>query len=483
MYENNKIYSKYEGLLLILQFESRFLRFMGNLKEDLKQRDSIDFASGEVGSLFRKMFLPTLLGMVSMVLLNLADGAFVGHGAGTEALAAINIAAPIFDLMIGVGIMFGIGSSVISSIHLSKGNVKAARINCTQSLIGSFVFTGIISILIQTNLAATCRLFGSNEELIPLASSYLKWVALALPFCILGNVGSFVVRLDGSPKYSMACTLSACILNIFLDWLFVFPMHMGLEGAAIATSISFTLSALAVLYYLFFKARTLHLYKLKLSLKSFMLMLRNLWYQIKAGFSAMLGEVAVSFTVIIGNYVFIRYLGEDGVAAYGVVCYCMPIIFMLANAIVQSIQPILSFAYGAGDKERLRKAGILAFQSGIVAGCISSMVFIFMASPVTLIFIPKGEAAYDICVSGIRYFGIAGLFISINLVLVGYLQSIERTGLANIYSVLRGFVIVLPAFILLPKLMGNVGMWLAIPAAELVTLMIMVPMIILKRKS
>lgn len=456
---------------------------MGNLKEDLNNRDAIDFASEDVGSLFRKMFLPTLLGMVSMVLLNLADGAFVGHGAGTEALAAINIAAPIFDLMIGVGIMFGIGSSVISSIHMSKGNVKAARINCTQSLIGSFVFTGIIAVLILTNLAATCRLFGSNEELIPLASSYLKWVALALPFCIMGNVGSFVVRLDGSPKYSMACTLSACFLNIFLDWLFVFPMHMGLEGAAIATSISFTLSAVAVIFYLFFKSRTLHLYRLKLSLKGIMLMLRNLWYQIKAGFSAMLGEVAVSFTVIVGNYVFIRYLGEDGVAAYSVVCYCMPIIFMLANAIVQSIQPILSFAYGTGNIPRLKKAGIIALRSGIIVGSLSSLVFIFLSGPVTLIFISKVDAAYDICVSGIRYFGIAGLFISINLVLVGYLQSIERTGLANIYSVLRGFVIVLPAFILLPKLMGNVGMWLAIPAAELVTLMIMAPMIILKRKS
>lgn len=99
--------------------------YMGELKNDIRERDAIDFASEDIGSLFRKMFFPTLMGMVSMVLLNLADGAFVGHGAGTEALAAINIAAPIFDLMIGLGIMFGIGCSVISSIHLSRGNIKA----------------------------------------------------------------------------------------------------------------------------------------------------------------------------------------------------------------------------------------------------------------------------------------------------------------------------------------------------------------------
>lgn len=444
-----------------------------NIGKDIRERDAIDFASEDIGSLFRRMFLPTLLGMVSMVALNLADGAFVGHGAGTEALAAVNIAAPIFDLMIGMGIMFGIGCSVISSIHLSKGNVKAARINATQSLIGSFLATGIIGVLILTNLAGTCRLFGSNEALIPLASSYLRWVAMALPFCILGNVGSFVVRLDGSPKYAMACTLSASVMNIFLDWLFVFPLKMGLEGAAIATSISFTLSAMAVIYYLVFLSRTLHFYRLRMTVKSLMLTGRNLWYQIKAGFSAMLGQVAISFTVIVGNYVFIRYLGEDGVAAYGVVCYILPIVFMIASAIVQSIQPILSFAYGAGDVERMCQARNIAVRGGVIGGILSSLVLILCSRWVTLIFIPSGEAAYDLCTGGLKYFGIAGLFVSVNLVMVGYLQSVKRSGMATLYSSLRGFLLLLLCFILLPIILGNTGIWLAIPVSEALTLAIM----------
>lgn len=434
----------------------------------------MDFANDNIGTLFRKMFMPTLLGMLSMVVLDLADGAFVGHGAGTEALAAINIAAPIFDIMIGIGIMFGIGASVISSIHLSKGDVKAARINSTQSLIGSFIVTAILGAIILLNLDDTCRLFGSSEVLVPLAGSYLRWVALSLPFCIIGNVGAFVVRLDGSPKFSMMCTLLACALNIFLDWLFVFPMQMGLEGAAIATSISFTISALVVLYYMLFMTSTLRLYRLPFTLDAFRLTLCNLWRQVKAGFSAMIGEFSISFSVIVGNYVFIRYLGEDGVAAYGVACYCMPVIFMLANAIVQSVQPIMSFAYGTNDKSRLALAKRIAIRSGILAGIFSTLLLSGGAHWVTLIFIPEGERAFTLSVEGMRYFGLSGILITMNLVLVGYLQSIKRSVAATVFSLLRGIILVLPCFIFLPIIIGVPGIWLAIPMAELLTLIIIV---------
>jgi len=446
---------------------------VADIKKELSQRDAIDFASEDIGVLFRKMFFPTLLGMVSMVLLNLADGAFIGHGAGTESLAAVNIAVPIFDLMAGIGLMFGIGSSVIASVHLSKENVKAARINATQGLIGSFLLTSILSLLMLTHLAGTCRLFGSNEELIPLASSYLKWIAIAFPFCVLGNVGSFIVRLDGSPKYAMGCTIGAALLNILLDWLFIFPLHKGLEGAAIATSISFSLCAAGILYYLFFRAKTLRLYPLRLTLKSIVLTLRNLWYQMKAGFSAMVSQFSISFMVIIGNIVFIKYLGNDGVAAYAVICYLLPIINMMANAIVMSTQPIMSFAYGINNEKRLRESRRMAFRVGIAIGGILSAVMVFLPEYLTMIFIRPEETAYKICCNGMRYFGIASLLYTVNQVFIGCLQSVERNTFATVYSLLRGFALLTPPFLFLPTLLGIPGIWLAIPTAEGVTLALM----------
>lgn len=437
-------------------------------------RDAIDFANEPVGRLFRRMIAPTLVSMLSMVILNLTDGAFIGHGAGSDALAAINIAAPIFNLLAGVGIMFGIGSSVVASIHLAQGKTKAANINISQALLGALGITIVICGLMLSDLATTCRLFGSSEALIPLASSYLKWIAACEPLFMLHMVGSFIVRLDGSPKFAMATSLVGTVLNIFLDWLFIFPFSWGLEGAAIATSISFSIAGLMVIFYLLFTPKTLHLYRLRMTMKSLMLTLRNLGYQIKMGFSAMLGEVAVSGAIITGNYVFIHYQGEAGVAAYSVACYCFPVLFMMANAIVQSGQPIVSFAYGAGNLPRLVEARSMMLRWAVTTGTFVSAGMYFCSDYITMLFLDITEPAYALCIDGLPYFGLGVLFLTLNIVLIGFMQSIEQAYKATVFTMLRGFVIVIPTFIILPELIGNVGMWLAIPSAELITLLLII---------
>lgn len=445
---------------------------MAEIKDDIHNRDSIDFAHEPVGQLFRKLFFPTLLGMLSMVVLNLADGAFIGHGVGSAALAAINIAAPIFNIMTGIGIMFGIGSSIVASIHLSQGNVKAARINITQAFIGSISISTLVAVLILANLDFTCKLFGSSDALVPLASSYLKWIALSLPLLMLGLVGEFAVRLDGSPKFAMSCTLTASILNIVLDYVFIFPLGMGLPGAAIATAISFVTSGLIVILYIARFATTIRLYRLRLTFKSAALTLRNIAYQMKTGFPAMIGEIAVCGIVIVGNFVFMKYLGEDGVAAYGVACYCMPLLFMVANAIVQSIQPVISYAYGVGDSRRLRESRNVALKGAVVTGLLSTLILGLGCRYITMIFMTPDMPAFDLCVQGLPYFSIGGILTAVNLVIIGYYQSIEKTKRSSILMLLRGFVIVIPVFILLPKVIGVPGMWLAVPLSELLTLLI-----------
>ncbi len=445
-------------------------------------RDEIDFANEPVGQLFRRMLVPTLIGMVSIVVLNFTDGAFVGHGVGSNALAAINIAAPIFNILTGIGLMFGIGCSVVASIHLSRGKNKAANINVTQALIGSVGLTIALSIFILSDLPRTCRLFGSDEELIPLASSYLKWIALTEPLIMLDMVCRFLVRLDGNPKLAMLCSIYASALNIFLDWLFIFPMDWGLEGAAIATSISFSLSGLVQFAYMIWFSKTLHLYHLKVTLKSLWLSLRNVGYQIRMGLSAMLGEVSVSGTIIVGNYMFVDCLGEDGVAAYSVACYCFPFIFMMANAIVQSAQPIISYAYGVGNRQRLSDSYRQMIVWALGAGIVMSVLMYFGASFVTQLFMSANEPAFAICVDGLPYYGIGIFFATINIVLIGYLQSIEQSVQATIYTMLRGFIFVIPCFIFLPNVMGRtIGLWLAIPAAELLTLFVIVVAFIINR--
>lgn len=443
---------------------------MEDIKTDLKQRDAIDFGSSDVGKLFRQMLLPTLIGMISMVVLNLADGAFVGRGVGSNALAAVNIVAPLFTITSGFGLMFGIGVSIVASIHLAKGKPKAANINITQALIAALILGVIISAAVLSNLETICRLFGSSDVLTPLAASYLKWIALFVPFNLIGIIGMFIVRLDGSPKYAMCVNLVGAVLNIFLDWLFVFPLQLGLEGAAIATFISFGLSTVMVIIYLFFFTRTIKLYRLKLTWKSLRLGIRNLSYQIKLGSSAFLGDVAISGVMIVGNYIFMEYLGEDGVAAFSVGCYCLPVVFMLGSAVVQSSQPIISYGYGANNSKRVGQAVRLALKTAAGFGLLSTLLVGLGSRLVSAMFLGTDCHAYELAVAGLPLFAIGCLFIAINLAVIGYYQSVEQAKKATIFTLLRGFIFVIPSFILLPKFFGVPGIWLAVPFAEFLTL-------------
>lgn len=449
----------------------------------MDSRDAIDFGREPVGQLFKKMFLPTLIAMVSMVVLNITDGAFIGHGVGSDALAAVNIISPLFMVSGGIGMMFGIGGSVVASIHLSHGKVKAANINITQSLIGAAFISLLLSVVLLTHLRETCLLFGASDALVPLASSYMVWIAALMPLIVISGVGVFIMRLDGSPKLAMCFEVGSVILNVIGDWLLIFPMKMGIAGAAMATSISFALSGVATAVYLLFFSKTLHIYKLKLSVKSFMLTLRNLIYQIRLGGSAFLGEVAISFVIIVGNCQFMRYLGEDGVAAYSVGCYLLPIAFMFGNAIVQSAQPIISFAYGAGDRKRIFQAMRVALLCAVLTGMLGYAFIALGDNWVSTTFLPAGCPAWHLCRAGLPLFGISFLFVILNLVLIGYYQSTERALPATVFTFLRGLIFMLPAFLLIPEFYGIKGLWLAQAVSEMATLSCVSVVILWHRRS
>lgn len=443
---------------------------MNSIEKDLRERDAIDFARTKVSKLFRRMLWPTLVGMVSLVLLNVTDGAFVGHGVGSEAIAAINIVAPIFLLTSGLGLTFGIGSSVVASIHLSQQRNKAANINITQAVAGGLLLSAALSAVMVAWPERVCRLFGASDALVPLAAPYMFWIALLSPFNMLATLGLFIVRLDGSPRYAMCCELLPVGLNIVLDWLFIFPLGMGIAGAAIATSVSFTCSGLMVLLYLLRFSRTLHFHRLRATWKSLRLTLRNIGYQLRIGFSAFLGDAGIAMVMVAGNYVFIHYLGEDGVAAWGVACYCFPIVFNVGNAVVQSAQPIISFGHGTHDSQRVRQALRLAAVSALLIGVGGTALLGLGADAIAATFLDPACGAHRLACQGLPVFGLSFVCIALNLVAVGYYQSVEQAGRATAFTLLRCFVFVVAGFLTLPRLMGVQGIWLCIPVAESLTL-------------
>lgn len=432
-------------------------------------RDRLDFGTGKIGQLFRAMFFPTLIAMIANSALTLIDGIFVGQGVGAEGIAAVNIVAPIFMVATGIGLMLGIGSSVVTSIRLSEGNVKAARIIMTQAFIVGLLLVGIIC---ATSIGFPRQIvyaLGCSPLLESHAVSYMLWLLPGLLFLFIECVGMMLIRLDGSPKYAMAVQVVAAVINIVLDWYMIFPLGWGVMGAALATSIACASGAVMVLVYLLRYSYRLRFYRLKLSVTSLLLTLRNTGYMMRIGFATLLTELAIGVMMLTGNYMFISLLGEDGVAAYAIACYLFPVVFSISNAVAQSAQPIISYNYGARQAARVRQALRISLQTAVVCGILITGLLIIGAHTVVGLFLQSSSPAYGLAVDGLPYFATCAAFFAVNIAFIGYYQSIEKAASSTAYTLLRGVLLLVPCFILLPRLIGVPGLWLAIPLAELLT--------------
>ena len=360
-------------------------------------KDSIDFGSMEIPKLFRKLLIPTVLGMVFSAVFVITDGIFVGQGIGSDALAAVNITAPLFLISTGIGLMFGVGASVVASIHLSQGKLKTARINVTQAVVVSSLFLAVLWGVVCLFAPQVAVWLGSSERLLPLAVEYMYWFLPFLVFSALLSSGMFFVRLDGSPNYAMLCNAIPAVVNILLDYVFIFILKWGMMGAALATSLGYILGAGMIVVYLSRRRNVIHFCRVKLSKKSMRLTWRNVKYMCHLGVSTFLCEAAIACMMFAGNYVFIHYLGEDGVAAFSIACYFFPIIFMVYNAIGQSAQPILSYNFGAGDTMRVRSAFRLALGTAVTCGLVFFALTALFNHQIVAMFIDRSYPAYDCC--------------------------------------------------------------------------------------
>lgn len=433
------------------------------------QRDSIDLGTENVGKLFREMFFPTLLGMLSVSAVTAADGIFVGHGVGSDGIAAINICIPLLMIFTGVGLMSGIGASVVASIHLARGKAKAARLNVTQSLLFVTLLATLSAAAIMAAPGAVGLMLGSSQHLLPLVTDYMMWFVPALPIQMWITVGLFVIRLDGAPRLAMWCSVAAAAINVVLDYLFIFPLGWGVAGAAAASTLGELAGGAIVIVYLSRYARTLRLHPLKRSMKSLRLTLRNIAYHCRIGFPAMLGEATLAILMLCGNLTFMHYLGDDGVGAFGIACYYLPFAFMVGNAIAQSAQPIVSYNFGAGNTDRVRSAGRIALATAVVCGAITTAAFCLFPQQLVGLFLPAGNASARIATEGFPYFAAGFVPFVVNLTAIGYYQSLERARRATAFALLRGLVLLVPSFVLMPLAAGTAGIWLAMPVSEWLT--------------
>ena len=370
--------------------------------------------------------------------------------------------------------MFGIGASVVASIRLSEDNVKAASIILTQAFAAGLLVLGIIcAVCLAFPEDVLCAL-GCSPLLEDNAMEYMLWLIPGLLFLFAECVGMMLIRLDGSPGYAMWIQIVAAVINIALDWYMIFPLGLGVKGAAQATSAACAAGGImAVVYFVWFSSK-LKFYRLKLSVTSLLLSLRNVAYIIKIGFATFLTELAMSVMMLTGNYMFMSMLNEEGVAAFAVACYLFPIVFSISNAVAQSAQPIISFNYGAHNSPRVIRALQVSLATATICGIAVSLGLWAGAPAIVSMFLDTSEEAYGIAVAGLPLFSLCPVFFAINIAFIGYYQSIERAVTSTVFTLLRGMLLLVPCFVALPHLIGVPGLWLAIPAAEAITLIIVV---------
>lgn len=449
----------------------------------MKNEENLNYDTDNVAGLFMKLFIPTLLGLVSSSILEMADGIFVGKGVGSDALASVNVAAPVFLLSAGIALLFATGVSIVAAELLSQHKKKAASLCVTQSFGAAAAILALLSLVVFFFPSELCWLFGGTDELEPLVVTYLRGISPVPLLSAVMLVGLFVIRLDGSPKYAMMCYLLSSLLNIFLDWLFVFPMQMGIFGAAIATSISMAVASIGIIIYMFFLSHNVKIYRLTFTAPRLRFAARNVKRVAKLGLPTFIGETALVFMLVAGNFRFVDYLEEEGVAAYGVACYLCPFVLMFGGAIAQSSLPIVSYNYGQRNLERINKVFRLTVVLALALAVAITAAFAIETDTLMSLFLDTDTEAYRLGCQGFPLFTISFLFLTLNVVFIGLYQSIERTRHAAVWMMLRGVVFVIPCFVFLPMLIGVKGLWLAIPLSEALTFATIVGTMIYDKKK
>lgn len=427
-------------------------------------RYRFDLGSAPAGKLFSVYFIPTLLGMLVESLYILVDGIFVGQGVGALGLGAVNLTWPVFSLFVCFALLMGGGGATLYSIRLGEGrSVEANRIFSMTLFLVVFLIGGL-SLLILWKMDAFVRLLGATPNLVPPVKAYMT---VLVPFFTPGLMGLVMfcfIRNDGNPRLAMIATVVPSLLNVGLDYTFIFVFRWGMAGAALATGIGWCLSALLCLAHFFRKSR--HLRWCRFSLE---------WRQIVAvasvGFPPFLLEFSIGLTTYMINLSLLRWAGDVGVMAFGIINSLAIQAVMALLALNNALQPLISFNYGAGKPDRVSRFLRIGMGTAVALGFLFFFLACGVGNRVAALFAPGEEGLLALAHRGMMIYFTSFVFCGLNLVIATWYQARERPMPASWIVFLRGVLMVAVGLLVLPPLVGVDGIWWAIPFAEMTTLL------------
>lgn len=401
-----------------------------------------------------------VLGMTGLSCYILADTFFISKGLGANGLTALNLAIPIYSFIHGSGLMIGMGGGTKYMVFRSQNNKKAASQVFTTAALLTAVLASIFFFAGLFFSGFIARLLGADGTVYAMTKIYLQVILLFAPMFMMNNLLLCFVRNDGAPQFSMAAMLGGSLSNIILDYIFIFPLNMGIFGAVLATGAAPVISMLMLLPLFLRKKNGFHLCRCRILGKQIL----NIF---SCGLPSLITEVSSGIVIIVFNILILNLEGNTGVAAYGVIANLSLVVLSVYTGIAQGIQPIISSSYGVGNhvgvKTILRYALITV---AVLSGMMYSVIF-FGADQIAGIFNSEhNELLQSIAVTGLRYYFTASVFAGFNIILCVYFTSTEYAVPAHVISLLRGFVIVIPMAFLLSAVGGMTGVWCVFPVTE-----------------
>ena len=421
----------------------------------------------DIKKLFYKFLIPAISSSLAIAIYSLVDTIAIGHGAGPDGTAACAIVLPIFSIALFIALLCGIGGFVLMAHARGEGNKEKGDAYFTASIVLVTIITLIVWIPGMMYQDEFYRLCGADDVIMPFARDYGEWIFAFIPsFVITSFLGAFV-RTDGSPKFVMTAILTGGVVNIIGDWIFVFPMNMGMRGAAIATALGSAVQAIMILGYVLMKKTTLKLARPHHWFKGFKKIMVT-------GFSSGVSALAVIAVSFIANNQIMNYLGGAALAVYGVLGTVSSLFTSIFSGIGQAIQPIASENYGAGKIDRCWAVERLGMKNALMYGIVFAAISIIFPVGVTGLFMQMTPEVKEVTPYIMRVFSLSYIPQAVCVYCVFYLQSIVHAKKATVVSLLRGVILNGAFLIIFPVFFGGNSIWWAIFMAEFVTMLVAV---------
>ena len=411
-----------------------------------------------------KFALPSIIMMVFMSSYTIVDGIFISRFVGSNALSAVNIVYPVIGIVVALATMLATGGNAILSNYLGQGKPKKAHAFMTQFVVIGLISSLAITILILLFLTPLCKLLGSTEALLSDCQDYLKILALfsAADFLQILFQSFFVTA--GKATLGLTLTIGAGILNGILDYVLIVPLHMGVKGAAIATGMGQLLPAVVGILF-FLKPRS------DLYFTPFTFHPKVLAEACYNGSSEMVSQLSNSVVTFLFNIILIRLAGASGVAAITILLYGQFLFNAFYMGLSIGVSPVIGFQYGAQQRDRLRNTYNIIMRFTFLSSIVMVILSVLGSGPIVSVF-TKDPETFQLASTGFRIFAVNFLFSGINIISSGIFTALSNGRVSAIISFSRTLFFLVICLVSFPYFLGITGVWLAVPAAEVLTLIL-----------